>query len=361
MKSINISITTKSILLFFGLLILILLIIEVKDILLLLFASFVISSSLLPLINFLGRKIPKNLAVVIVLTALVFLITVLIVPVIKIISSEGSEFINQFPEYILVIQKTLVKYDINITEIEITPYIDSISSVASKFGENLINYTINLTHNIIVGLIMITSLVMLVFFMLFEKDDLRADFLKFFPGKSKEQASLIISKITKGVGIYVGSKIILMFIVCLMATGGLLVLDVKFALFLGLVAGIFEIIPIFGPIIASIPAIIVALGQNPPLAIGVVVLYTIIFKVVNNVLSPIILGKCLNISPVIILTALLVGAHVLGIAGVILSPAIVVVIYVLVEELYLKKVNAEPLEDNPDNKANNKEMAEVLF
>lgn len=344
MNTVKINISAKSVLLFFALICVIFFIVQTRDVLLLLFGSFVIASSLLPAINFLSKKMPKNLAVAIVYTSLIVLIITLFVPLVNILISEGNEFIRQVPFYLEIVAKIFEKWNINIDNIELAPNFENISSIVMTFGQDIINQTINITHNIFVGIIVVTSLAMLVLFMLLEKEEFSENFLKFFPEKNRAKTSEVITRISKGVGIYVGSKIILMFLVCLMSAFGLSVLGIKFALFLGLVAGILEILPIFGPIIASIPAIIVALAQDPQRAIGVLILYIIIFKLVNNVLTPIILGKSLNISPIIILAGLLMGNSLLGLSGVILSPAIIVVIYVLVDEFYLKKVNAKPVD-----------------
>lgn len=338
-KSININISSKSIFLFFSLTVLIWLITQITDVILLVFGSYVIACSLMPIINFLSKKMSRNWAIVIVYTSVILLIITLFFPLVGILMKEGGEFIRQFPDYWDALAKSLLKWNINVREIDLLPSTQNIASIIASFGENILNHTIHITHNIIVAFVMFFSLAILVLFMLLEKDELNENFLKFFHQKDRERVSLILSQISKGVGIYVGSKIILMIVVCMMSTVGLSFLGIKFALFLGLLAGILEILPMIGPIIASVPAIIVALTQDPKLALGVVILYFIIFKVANNILSPIILGKFLNISPIIIIAALFIGSNILGVSGVILSPAIVVVIIVLCNELYLNKIN----------------------
>ena len=345
MNNIKINISSKSILLIFALIILTLLVVQVRDLILLTFASFVIASSLLPAINFLSKKIPRNAAVFIVYFFVLAVIITLFIPLFAILAEQTEEFLRQFPYYLTIMEKSLLKWHLNIDDYGLIPNIESKSSLVSAFGKNIVDHTIKITHDILVGTVMYSSLAIMVLFMLLEKDELKDNFLKCFPEKYRGQALVIAAKISKGVGIYVGSKIILMFAVCLMATSGLFALKVKFALFLGLVAGILEIVPIIGPIISSVPAILVALGQDPQLAVWVSILYFVIFKIANNVLSPVVLGKSLHISPIIIIIALLVGSSVLGVTGVILSPAIVVVIFVLFDELYLKKINP-PLEKN---------------
>lgn len=346
MNSTNINISTKSIFLLFGLVLLTFIVIQSKDILLLLFGAYIITCSLLPIINFLAKKIPKKLAICIVYAAFLIIIVTLFIPIINILIHEGTEFISQFPAYWDTLKISLKQWNIDINNVMVLPNIMDISTIITKFGNNIINHTINITHNVIVAIVMFTTFVILILFMLLEQDDLKAQFLKFFVQNEREQVSLILTEISKGVGVYVGSKIILMLAVCLMSTAGLLVLNIKFALFLGLLAGILEILPLIGPIIAAIPAVIIAITQDPQLAIWVILLYFIIFKIINNVLSPVILGKFLNISPIIIIAGLFIGGEILGVWGVVLSPAIIVVIYVLTTELYLNKINSK--QEKPD-------------
>lgn len=341
MNSLNLKNSSNNIFLFFALVVLLIVIVQIKDVLLLLFGSYVITCSLLPIINFLNKKMSRNLAIVLVYIFFLIFIIVLLIPLINILIKETNEFFLQFPDYWVSLQTTLQQWNINPKDLLVLPDLEKISDIISKFGETILSQTLHITHNILMAFIMVTTFAILVLFMLLEQNEIKQQFLKFFPQDNREQVSSIVAKISKGVGVYVGSKIILMIVVCMMATGGLTFLNVKFALFLGLIAGILEILPMIGPIIASVPAIIVALTQDPKLALGVIVLYFIIFKVANNVLSPIVLGKFLNISPIVIIAALFIGNILLGPWGIVLSPAIVVVIYVITSELYLKKINPE--------------------
>lgn len=332
---------TKSILLILFLVVLVWVLIKGKDIILLMFGAYVVSCSLLPVIGYLEKKMPKELAIFLVYVGFLVALVTLFLPLINILIQEGNEFIKQFPSYWYTLKLTLIDWKIDVNTLMVLPDRESIKDIITNFGDNIINQTIHITHNIIIAVVMFTTFVILILFMLLEKDEIKEQFLKFFAKEQRDQVASIAEKISKGVGIYVGSKIILMIVTCLMASVGLSFLNIKFALFLGLLAGILEILPLIGPIIASIPAVIVALTQDPQLAIWVILLYFIIFKVVNNVLSPVILGKFLNISPIIIIAALFIGGETLGVWGVVLSPAIVVVIYVLTNELYLKKINPE--------------------
>jgi predicted PurR-regulated permease PerM len=92
-----------------------------------------------------------------------------------------------------------------------------------------------------------------------------------------------------------------------------------YALPLAVLAGLFEIVPTVGPIIASVPAIIVALTISPNMALFIVGLYIIIQMVENHLLVPRIMQRAVGLNPVIVIVGVIIGDRLLGIPGALLS------------------------------------------
>ena len=101
---------------------------------------------------------------------------------------------------------------------------------------------------------------------------------------------------------------------------GLWLLGVPFALVLGLVAGITELIPVIGPWLGAIPGLLVVLATAPEKFIWVALLYLGVQLLENSLLVPRIQGESLNLHPVMVLAALIVGSEVAGLWGMILGP-----------------------------------------
>ncbi len=123
-------------------------------------------------------------------------------------------------------------------------------------------------------------------------------------------------------------QLLLMAIVGSATVLGLVVLGVPYALVLGLLAGVLEVVPRLGPVLATLPAMIVALVSTSStvtglsglwLAVGVLVLYVLIQQAENNILVPRILGGSVNLHPAVVLVAALAGAQIAGIVGIILA------------------------------------------
>jgi predicted PurR-regulated permease PerM len=100
---------------------------------------------------------------------------------------------------------------------------------------------------------------------------------------------------------------------------GLFILNVPYALPLAVVAGILELVPIIGPIISSIPAIIVALVSSPILGVGVAAYFLIIQQVENSILVPKVMEKAVGLSPILVILVLLIGGSLMGIVGALLA------------------------------------------
>jgi predicted PurR-regulated permease PerM len=340
MNSVKIIISPKSIMALIAFVLLVIFIYHTKDVILLLFASFVIASALYPTVDWMSKKMRRGLAVGIVYLIGILILSVVSVPFFAILIDQIQEFIKDFPGYWSNVQALITKGEVLI---ESTGYIPDYSQAftnLTSFSKDIVSQSINLTVNIVAGIIMSFTLAVLVLFLLLDKDEIKKGVLTLFPVECREKTEFIVATISKKVGGYVRGELLLMLTVGVVSSISLAVVGIEFAFLLGLVAGLLEIVPIVGPIIAAVPAVIVALSDNPWLALYVVVIYFIIHRVENVLLMPLILGRFLELHPIIIITAILMSASTLGVFGIILSPAIAASIYVLVQELYLNKIKA---------------------
>jgi predicted PurR-regulated permease PerM len=111
-------------------------------------------------------------------------------------------------------------------------------------------------------------------------------------------------------------------------------------LVLAFIAGVLYFIPNFGPLIAMIPAVIVALLQGPATAVLVAGLYILIQVAESNFITPVVQKKLINLPPALIIMAQLFVAPLTGGWGLVLATPLMVILIVLVNELYVKKQKA---------------------
>jgi predicted PurR-regulated permease PerM len=129
---------------------------------------------------------------------------------------------------------------------------------------------------------------------------------------------------------WLGAQLALSLLVGIIVAVGLWLLSVRYAVILGLLAAILELVPIIGPVVAGAVAFLAALSNSFALALYVVGFFFLVQQLENHVLIPILLGKTINVHPVIVLVALLGGAQVAGFIGVVLA----VPIAVLAQEIF---------------------------
>ena len=155
----------------------------------------------------------------------------------------------------------------------------------------------------------------------------------------RNQAENITTLISRRVSGFVIGQLIMMTIVGTMVTIGLLILGHKFPVATGTIAGLMDIIPFIGPMITTIVIVLSLLTQNPILALWGIILYMGIQWTTDTFIRPYIIGKFVDIHPLVLIFSLLSGAILFGIGGVIIAPLLALVFIVLIQELYVKKIN----------------------
>jgi predicted PurR-regulated permease PerM len=145
---------------------------------------------------------------------------------------------------------------------------------------------------------------------------------------------LMIDRIQTKLGRLVLAQMFLGLVVGLAVGIGLWAIGVKYALALGLIAGLLEVFPVIGPMIAGVLGTAIALSQSFTLGIFALVLYIIIQQAENNILIPNIMRKATGLNPLVTLIAVLLGGRVAGLVGVILSVPVATIISIILADFF---------------------------
>lgn len=344
----NKNINIKNILFFILAIFLVWFILQIKSIALLAFGSFVLACSLNPAVDKLSTKMSRSLASTIVIIATILIVVLFLIPIITISIQEIHQAINNIPIMIkntvsflsnkTIMGKALIEF-INI---------DTITSTSSQMASGLVNKSINFTMAIIEMITIIITMGVIVFYMINEKHLIRDAIITMFPPKMKPRAKEVYENIEHKVGGYVIAQILSMTTVAIFTAIGLMILKVEYAILLGLIAGLLDIVPIVGPTLAFVLGILCASPQGLIIVILTAIVYLAAQWISNNFVRPLVFGKFLNLHPIIIIFAFLIAAQFLGVWGVILSPAIAALLLTLFDELYLKTINSKYKEKNKE-------------
>lgn len=351
MQEIKDRITIKNII-FWVLIILVLKFIwAVKGLTILVFASFVIAASLNPLVDKLEKYMKRGVATTLALVAFLAVILGAFVPLILIVIGEIDTLISELPQKLAIIKDFIATKSLWGTKLSSllgdTP---AISQSSTEFLGSAVQKTLAASASLVGSFAIMFIITMIVFYMLQDKTVMRKWFLSLFPPDIRDKASEISKNITVKVGGFMIAQSTSMLSVGVVTSIGLAILGVPYAIALGLIAGILDIVPIVGPIIATFMAISAAYSKGWAIIIGVLVVYIVAQWISNNFIRPLIFGKFMDLHPLVILLSFLVAAEFLDVWGVILAPAIAAVVAVLFDELYIKQINkkTQPLVENTE-------------
>lgn len=165
----------------------------------------------------------------------------------------------------------------------------------------------------------------------------RVGMLKLVPARGRALAAQALAASGRALRLWLLGRIVSMAVVGLLTWLGLTILGVPSALALGLVAALLEFVPFIGPILAAVPAVLLAFAESPETAIWTALLFLAIQQFEGNVLEPLVQQRAVDLPPALLLFALVAGGLVFGIVGVILAAPLTVVLYVLVKRLYVQE------------------------
>jgi predicted PurR-regulated permease PerM len=313
----KVEISERTILFTFGLIALIWALYLIRDVIILLFMAIILMSALSPIVERLEKfKIPKPLAI-----ALVYLVTIgLIAGLISIGVTPLVEQTNKLAE----------NFPRTLGQILPANFID-IRVIEQQVG-NFTGNVVTATFTILGQIIAFISIGVLTFYLLLEHDRLEQTIALFSFGSDK-QNTRIVRRIEVKLGAWLRGQVILSLLIGISAFTALSILGVPYALPLAIIAGLMEVVPVIGPIISAIPAVLVAYLQSPILALFTAGAFFIIQQLENHIVVPQVMKKAVGLNPLIVILAVSIGGKLLGFVGALLAVPIAVVIQVVLEEI----------------------------
>lgn len=158
------------------------------------------------------------------------------------------------------------------------------------------------------------------YFLLRDFEQIQDSVYRVLPKAIRDDVSSILRMLDHTIGGYLRGQIVLMIVVGIMQTIAMTLLGLDYALLLGVIAGLLEIVPNIGPTLAAIPAILVALTRSPGLALVTALVANLIQNLENSLIVPRVLGQSVGLHPVVMMVMLVVGTEIAGLPGLILAP-----------------------------------------
>ncbi len=308
------------------------------EISLMLFVALVFASSLNPLVDKLNEKINRTAATSIVLFGSIGLLALFIIPIFALCIYQIGLFAKEFPQYIANIDKIIHTYPImqklGLMKISFA----DVFTQAASFSSDFINTVITLLGKLSSLSLYFLLTVIFTYFLIADKEHIRNAVLKLFPSTLRDKTNGIIEIVGRRIGGYVIAQTCAIASVGVVMILGLWLFKIPYALLLGLITAILDIIPVVGPAIA----LVICLVATYEVGLKALIIVTLVFAsaqfIENNFVRPYAYGKLMNLHPMLIFIFLFLGTKYFGLVGTLFAPAIAATVCVLVEELYIKNL-----------------------
>lgn len=287
----------------------------------LLVVSLLIVYVLHPIVGLLKERLHLSHALSVGLTFVVFLLLVVALAsvVVPVVQQEVQEIISDIPYYARQIQF----------------YIEEFTDYLLAFGldqdhlETIINFPSNIPRVVdevaSISVSMVSSVVdiffvlFIVFYLLYDFQSVRDAAIKLTPSRYQQHAQAIMKIIDQNFGGYIRGNIVRCFLVGLITGIILTFFGVPYALLLGVLAAVLNIILYVGPYIAAIPALLLSFSPHTPSPFVIIAIYVFVQLLDGIVLSPLLLGRAVKLKPITVIVCLLIGQQLAGFLGMVLS------------------------------------------
>lgn len=255
------------------------------------------------------------------------------------VTKQFEELSTRLPEAINGVVERLTQYEWGKTLLSYTPQPDDVLTGARDTFSRISSVFLNTIDAVAGGLVVLFMGI----FLAGAPQTYFSGVLHLFPRSRRMIAREIGEKIGCTLRYWLIGQFFAMVVIGVATWAGLSLLGVRLAVGLGLLAGLLEFIPTFGPILSAVPAILIALLDGPKQALYVALLYTGIQFAENHLLIPLVQRRAVNLPPALSLIAILMLATVFGFLGLLFAIPMTAAIYVLVQEVYVKRTLKDPL------------------
>jgi predicted PurR-regulated permease PerM len=315
----------------------------VRDILVIILFAVVIASAIEPIAHWgASRRIPRVLMVLAVYIAAFSFLGMVFYLVVPTLFSEFFDFISTFSSQWLEKSSTQTFFGLfpNLPETLSGILTQLVVGLQSSIEKLTVGF-FSATAAIFGGVFSMILIVVISFYLSVQEHGIEKFLEVVTPKKYEKYVIDLWLRSQRKIGFWLQGQILLGVLIGIFVFLGLTILGVKYALMLALLATVFELIPMFGPVLAAIPAVGIAFLQKPSLALVVIALYVIIQQFESHLIHPVVVRKITGVPSILVIIAMIIGGKLGGISGIILAIPISVVLVQFLNDMAAKKELAE--------------------
>ncbi|MDP3934732.1 MAG: AI-2E family transporter [Candidatus Giovannonibacteria bacterium] len=317
---------------------------ELRDFMAVMLLSIVIASAIEPANHFFARyKIPRVLSVIFIYLATFLIFALVFYLIIPPLFGDILEFLSALPTYIEGAVGPRGSLFLLFPEIpkEFNEIIKQVAVSLEKYVADVTPGLFSAGTALFGGVVSFVLLIVISFYLSVQEHGIE-NFLRIVTPLENEDYILDLwQRSQRKIGRWLQGQILLGVLVGVMVFLGLTILNVKYAISLAILAAMFEIIPVFGPVMAAIPAVAIAFIQSPVSGLMVLGLFVIVQQFENHLIYPLVVRKTIGVPPLLVVISLVIGGTLGGFFGIILSVPIAAVLVEFLNDIASKKVRVK--------------------
>lgn len=306
----------------------------IREVVALVFVSIVVAAALDPFVDYLQKhKVPRALSIIMIYLIILLVFSVVIVLLIPPVSEQIGQLARNLPAYY---EKVALGFN-SLRDGAGSDVPATLPQALSGLSTNLAGASSGLFSTlagIFGGLISFLSMLVITFYLLVKDKGLKYFLHYLTPPQYRDYMRGLIDRIETKVGMWLRGQLILCLIVGSLVYLGLTILGVKYALLLGVIAALTEIIPYVGPFIGSLPGIFIAFSDSLTKVILVILVYFVVQQLENYILTPRIMQRSTGLNAVVVMIGILIGAKFGGIVGALLAVPVISIAEVILLDIF---------------------------
>lgn len=323
---------------------------RVQTILTVVLISILFSYLIYPLVKLLARRLPRALAVLLVYVGFLLALTVFVAYLAPPIASQAAELARTYPHFLDQIERGVSSPESSPLLRELPPQIRALladnagraGQEIGVFAQHIAGQTIAILSGAVHAVVAALLVFVFSFFFITDLERIQDVCFRFVPKAQREAAIAIAVEIDQVIGGFIRGQIMVAAIVGVLATIIMLLTHVKYALLLGLVTGVADVIPYVGAVVGAAPAVLISLLTfGWPHALLVLGLFVLMYEAEGHFIAPTVVGHSVGLTPLAVLLALLIGGEVFGLIGLLLAVPAAGILRVLLVRIFPPTPEAE--------------------
>lgn len=302
-----------------------------------LFIGFVLAWLLNPLVTRLtDRGMKRTPSVILVFSLVVLFIYFFCLLIIPVVANQINEIVAAIPGFINDIKNLVNSIFDKFSNMSLTNldnvkenFFEKMSEVGSSISVNLPETFIAFIKSVVSALGVIIISLVIGFYMLFNFDKVKENLIKLLPKKYRKETRTLMDSISSNLYEYVNGMLLVSLIIFIVNTIGFSIIGLSAPLLFGLFCGITNLIPYVGPYIGGAPAVLVGYSISPLVGTLILIFIIVVQTLEGTFITPLVMSKKMNLSPITIIIALLIFGYLFGIIGMIIATPIVAILKII--------------------------------